>query len=296
MLKTGTCSWKYDSWTGLVYSPGVKNYLIEYSRKYPTVEIDQWFWSLHGPESVSLPREKDVVGYTESVPDDFRFTIKIPNSITLTHFYSRGKAPLVENPHFLSPELMDAFLKTLDPMKGKLGPLMFQFEYLNKQKMPSQAEFQERFGAFIETIPSGYEYAVEIRNPNYLNKSFFEFLAKQELIPVLIHGYYMPPVYETLAKPFTHSFKKMVIRLHGTDREGIEELTGKKWNQIVLPKNDDLQKVVNAIRILISRETEIYLNVNNHYEGSAPLTIDRINELMREEMNLLPPNESSKNV
>ena len=39
-LRIGTCSWKYDSWRGLVYSDQKSlNYLQEYSQQYNTVEI-----------------------------------------------------------------------------------------------------------------------------------------------------------------------------------------------------------------------------------------------------------------
>jgi uncharacterized protein YecE (DUF72 family) len=42
----GTCSWKYPSWRGLVYSDSGQNYLQEYAQHYSCVEVDQWFWSL----------------------------------------------------------------------------------------------------------------------------------------------------------------------------------------------------------------------------------------------------------
>ena len=55
-LRIGTCSWKFPSWHGLVYSaPQGINYLQEYAAHYNTVEIDQWFWSLFRPDSVRLP-------------------------------------------------------------------------------------------------------------------------------------------------------------------------------------------------------------------------------------------------
>ena len=41
-LRIGTCSWKYDSWQGMVYSqPKPPNYLAEYAARYRTVEIDR---------------------------------------------------------------------------------------------------------------------------------------------------------------------------------------------------------------------------------------------------------------
>jgi len=42
-LYTGTCSWNYDSWVGLVYSHKCRTsteYLQEYCLKYRTAEVD----------------------------------------------------------------------------------------------------------------------------------------------------------------------------------------------------------------------------------------------------------------
>ena len=76
-VRIGTCSWKFPSWEGLIYSAadGI-NYLSEYAQKYDTVEVDQWFWSLFGEDNIGLPKPSDVVAYRDSVSDDFRFTIK----------------------------------------------------------------------------------------------------------------------------------------------------------------------------------------------------------------------------
>jgi uncharacterized protein YecE (DUF72 family) len=142
-IRIGTCSWKYDSWQGLVYPRGKEiNYLKEYSTHFSTVEIDQWFWSLFKGDTVVLPKAEVVKEYARSVPPGFTFSIKVPNSITLTHHYNKKKnAPLVPNPHFLSTELMEKFLQTLEPLGDHIGPVMFQFEYLNKNKMTSLGPF-----------------------------------------------------------------------------------------------------------------------------------------------------------
>src|SRR4030042_167497 len=100
-LKIGTCSWKYESWAGIVYS---------------------------GSAGVNFLKD-----------------------------YSKDKSkPLEPNPHFLSEDLFLEFLRRLEPMKSHLGPLMFQFEYLNRQKMASQAEFLNRLGGFFSKCPGGY--------------------------------------------------------------------------------------------------------------------------------------------
>jgi uncharacterized protein YecE (DUF72 family) len=283
-LRIGTCSWKFPSWHGLVYSaPNGINYLEEYARHYDTVEIDQWFWSLFGKDSIKLPTPADVERYRRSVSDDFRFTVKVPNSVTLTHFYNKARTgPLVPNPSFLSPALFQTFLTLLDPLQDVLGPLMFQFEYLNKQKMPSQSRFQELFEAFLQQLPTSYQYAVETRNGNYLNASYFEFLNRNGLAPVLLQGYWMPPVTDVFQKWRSLILQQevVVIRLHGPDRKGIEEVTGKQWDQIVAPQDEELAAIADTIGDLLDRGIDVYLNVNNHYEGSAPLTIERIRQLL----------------
>ncbi|RMG64044.1 MAG: DUF72 domain-containing protein [Calditrichaeota bacterium] len=283
-LRIGTCSWKYDSWRGLIYSSRKPiNYLQEYARHFNTVEIDQWFWSLFGTDKVSLPRPAVVAEYLASVPADFKFTIKIPNSITLTHFYRKQKSePLQPNPYFFSPKLFAQFLQRIAPMKPQLGPLMFQFEYLNKQKMPSLAEFLRRMEAFLGQIDRSYPYAVEIRNPNYLKQEYFQFLKDQGLRVVLMQGYYMPSIVDIYRKFSQWLEGTVVIRLHGGDRQEIEEKSGGHWNQIYEPRDVELEEVARMIDELLARGVHVYVNVNNHYEGSAPLTIRRLAERLKQ--------------
>ena len=88
MLRIGTCSWKYDSWKGLIYPDKDEfNFLSEYSKHFNTVEVDQWFWSLFEPKKAVLPKDSDVKSYTKSVPIilslqlKFRTALHSPTSI-----------------------------------------------------------------------------------------------------------------------------------------------------------------------------------------------------------------------
>jgi len=280
-IHIGTCSWKYDSWTEIVYSkPKPLNYLQEYSRRYSTVEVDQWFWSLFSGDKAAMPKPSVVKEYSESVPDDFIFGIKVPNSITLTHHYKKGKTdPLILNPHYLSVSLMRKFMESLEPITKNIGPLMFQFEYLNKQKMPGGLQqFIDQFGQFAEQLPAGHKYFIELRNSNYLTSKYYDFLNSQGLHHVFLHGYYMPPIFEIYKKHREQIQNAVVIRLHGPDRKGIEEKTNSDWSQIVSPKDEDIKSLVNMLSDLESRNMESFVFVNNHFEGSAPRTITRIQE------------------
>ena len=276
-IKIGTCSWKYDSWKGLVYSDNVgKDYLREYAQHYNLVEVDQWFWSLFG-DKVVMPKPDVIAEYVASVPKDFRFSIKVPNAITLTHQYS--KSLLESNPHFLSNDLMDDFLHLLSPMSKQINSLIFQFEYLNKQKMPNQMVFQEQLQEFCQKLPSKFHYCIETRNQNYLNNRYFEFLEVTKLSHVFLQGYWMPSIFQVYGHFKKYIKNHTVIRLHGPDRKGIEQQTQNEWNAIVDPKDGELHNLRNMINDLLAREVKVTLNINNHYEGSAPMTIDRFVKL-----------------
>lgn len=281
-LRIGTASWKYPSWHGLVYSaPKGIDYLAEYAARYDTVEVDQWFWSLFGSDKVRLPDPRDVESYRAAVPDTFRMSVKVPNAITLTHFYRKAKSdPLVPNPWFLSHDLFERFLAAIEPLRDVLGPLMFQFEYLNRRKVASQAAFEDAFGEFVEELPEGYSYALETRNANYLGDSLFDLMERLGLAPVLLQGYYMPSIVDLFAswRARLERFQLVVLRLHGPDRKAIEREAGKKWDRIVAPKDDELSGIATMVGDLLHAGVEVYVNVNNHYEGSAPLTIERIQE------------------
>jgi uncharacterized protein YecE (DUF72 family) len=214
--------------------------------------------------------------YNNSTPDDFKFSIKVPNSITLTHPYKSKEI----NKNFLSVDLFEAFLDSIDEIKPKVGMLMFQFEYLNKTKMNSQMDFQIKLEEFFSQLNRDWNYGIEIRNPNYLNDIWFTFLNNHNIAHVFLQGYYMPRIYETFEKFSSYFMNGSVIRLHGFDRKGIELKTNKIWNEIVDPQ-DDLAKIIEMIKLLLDSKIDLYLNVNNHFEGSAPLTIDKIKSLLK---------------
>jgi uncharacterized protein YecE (DUF72 family) len=278
-LRIGTCSWKYDAWRGLVYSDKPANYLQEYAQRYDCVEVDQWFWSLYGPQKVVLPNPKVVKEYAAAVPDTFRFAVKLPNALTMTHFHQTQKTDaLVPNPHFLSVDLLNRTLERLAPLGTKLGPLMFQFGYLNRQKMASQAEFLDRLKAFVTQLPPGYTWCLEPRNPNYLNDRYFAFLREHSLAHVWLQGYYMPPIFGLYEKFADRLTDNVVIRLHGPDREGMEERSGQDWSKLIERRDADLDALAKMLQDVKVRRRNVWAFVNNHFEGSAPLTIDRIRE------------------
>jgi uncharacterized protein YecE (DUF72 family) len=149
--------------------------------------------------------------------------------------------------------------------------------------MPSREIFCDRFRTFISRAPREFRYAVETRNPNYLSPPFFAFLKDSGCGYVYLEGYYMPPIGQVFDrfKPETAPFS--IIRLHGGDRVEIEAETGSIWNKIVNPHPDAIRAAVRITRHNTRSKTLTYVNLNNHFEGSAPLTIERFLEALSEE-------------
>ncbi len=288
-LRIGTSSWKYNSWKGLIYDPDKtyrpEDYLPDYTRSLNSVEVDQWFYSLF-PAGVKLPEPATVRSYARSVPKGFAFSVKAPNALTLTHYHAPQaggeRGPLGSpNPGFLSLDLLRRFLDRLAPLGPKLGPVMFQFEYLNRQKMPSVREFWDRFGEFIDRAPRGFRYALETRNPNYLTPEFFRRLSDLGLGYVGLEGYYLPHLPDVFSrlKPRLKGF--CVLRLHGGSGEDMDRRASAKWNAITAPKGTLLRGVAQIVRSNIKRKVLTYVNISNHLEGSAPLTVKRFLEAFK---------------
>jgi uncharacterized protein YecE (DUF72 family) len=172
------------------------------------------------------------------------------------------------------------FLESLAALVPKIGLFIFQFEYLNKDKMPSKSRFMDSLGAFLASLPGDMPYAVEIRNPRWMDGSWFKLLQGQGAAPVLLQGYWMDDIAALIDQHHAGLGPAVCIRLHGEDREGMEERTGSDWSSIIRPKDDELLRISGAVARLLGAGTKAFVNVNNHYEGSAPLTIQKLGRLL----------------
>jgi len=56
--------------------------------------------------------------------------------------------------------------------------------------------------------------------------------------------------------------------------------TGGNWNQVIAPKPKGLEAAARIVQENQSREVLTFVNINNHFEGSAPLTVERFLEAL----------------
>jgi len=258
-IHLGTSSFTAEGWEGAFYPEGCKpaDYLAFYATQFGTVEIDSTFYRIPSP---SMVRRWQTV-----TPKDFIFAAKVPQIITHEKILKDAAAELKQ------------FLSVMDLLGDKLGPLLFQFPYFNKKAFAKPEEFLARLISFLDALPRGYRFAVEIRNKNFLIPAFVDALRKRQLALTLVDHPWMPFVSELFQKfdPITADFT--YIRWLG-DRYAIEKQT-KVWDKVIVDRTRALSEWAKACKLVQRRGVSIFAYANNHFAGFAPATIRQFAEI-----------------
>lgn len=260
-LWMGTSSWSSGDWVGPFYPEGTesRDMLRLYATRFRTVELDASFYR--------TPSRDQTAHWARSVPNGFLLSAKVPQ--TITH-----EKMLVD-----VQEELSAFLGAMDVLGEKLGVLVFQFPYFNKQAFKTSDPFLARLEAFLPTLPRGYRFALEIRNKAWVTPRFLDLLRKREVAYVLIDHPWMHPVRQLMEKHDVVTSKFSYVRWLG-DRHKIEETT-KEWGRLVVDRSREMKEWVPAVRRLLERGIDVFAYFNNHYAGHAPGSIALFEETWR---------------
>ncbi len=92
----------------------------------------------------------------------------------------------------------------------------------------------------------------------------------------------MPPASDVFEKFGAASIttRSAIIRLFGADRQGKEKRTCKHRTEIVDPRDKIIADISELGKKLIPKKFDDYANFNNHLEGSAPLSIQKVLEAL----------------
>jgi uncharacterized protein YecE (DUF72 family) len=174
---------------------------------------------------------------------------------------------------------MTEFLTVMDALGEKLGPLLLQFGYFNRNSFVGVNDFLARLVPFLKKLPKGHRFAVEIRNKNWLVPQFVEALRERGVALALIDQSWIPrpaqwfETFDPIIADFTY------VRLLG-DRKGIEQKV-KVWNSVIVDRSSELKEWAD---ILGKAKISIYVYANNHYAGFGPATVEMFRELMRKQV------------
>ena len=148
MIYVGTCGFSYKEWIGPFYPRTAKpSAMLEfYARKFAAVEIDS---SAYG-----VPSQRSVASMVARTPVTFRFTFKLPQ--TVTHPADPNSLVVHDDVKLLLESVQPAI------ERGKLGGLLAQFPNGFKPEGNREA-YLRRVLDVLESVP----VAIEFRNERW---------------------------------------------------------------------------------------------------------------------------------
>jgi uncharacterized protein YecE (DUF72 family) len=288
----GTSSWKYDGWLGSIYSEGryqtrgnfskakfEDTCLTEYAATFPSVCGDFAFYQ--------FPTEQYWAKLFEATPSGFLFGFKVPEDITVTVWpkHARyGRRAGQQNEHFLNAEAFEQFFTSrLDPYRDRVAVLIFEFGTFNKSTFPKPGDFIARLDPFLATLPKGFRYAIEIRNPDYLAPDYFKVLASHNTAHVFSAWTRMPVLGQQaqLSDAYTADFA-VARALLSKGRSYEQAVKSFEPYQLIQETNEGARDGLREIaERSLKQKTPAFLFVNNRLEGNAPSTIEAVADAIR---------------
>lgn len=258
-LYLGTSSWSSTDWVGPFYSARLRpqQFIEAYARRFRSVEIDSTFYN--------IPARAVAARWKEKTPPGFIFAAKVPRVITHVKVLQDCHAEL------------STFLKTMEALEDKLGPLLLQFPYFNKNAFASRGQFEKLLRPFLRSLPKEFQFALEIRNKNWIAWDFLELLREHSISFALVAQLWMPRI-DTLAKALDLVTGDFCYARFIGDRKGIESKT-QKWDKIVEDKTEEMTIWSNELKKIVDRGVRTFAFFNNHYAGFAPGSVKLFEDL-----------------
>lgn len=244
-LWLGSAGWSYDDWEGAFYPHGTTSRarLTYYASQFRSVEIDSTFYG--------IPTLSAVQGWRERTPDDFVFAAKFPRSVT-------HEAGLVD-----CADDAIAFVERMTELGDKLGPLLIQLP-------PSyDVGHMRHLAAFLEGLPDGLAYAVEVRHASWLTEAFADLLTKWNVALCLTCS-------GRLQRFWRVTSRFVYIRWLG--RQNVLE----RFDHEQIDRSEELDWWVPRIHHFIDYGGAVFGYVNNNYGGHSPATLRRLADRLSE--------------
>ena len=254
----GCSGWSYaDSfekggWVNVFYPDAETKKLPYYAQFFNTAEMDATFY-----EKFYMYMTKDTfTAMTRATPDKFQFSIKVPETVTHDKRLDVSKGAMA---------LLDEFLEKISPLRStiKLGAVLIQLPPSFSVK-----EFQNT-EEFLDRLPSGYEYAIEFRNPSWNTEGPWEMLKHYGIAAVMTDS----PEHDNLQflsqaiVTANHSF----IRWHGRQI---------KPRHNYLYSREELKPWVDKVRQLSNETAAVRGYFNNHYGARAVVNAIEFKEML----------------
>lgn len=273
----GPSSWSFPGWEGLVYdgkyseSRLAREGLAAVAR-HPLIRgvgIDRTHYS-------PVPAHELAV-YADQVPDGFRFLVKAHEAVTLETFPGHpryGAQRGQRNPRFLDPgyaaEL--AVAPAVEGLGAKLGAVLFQFAPQDLGPVP---RFLAQLRTFLEALPKGPVYAIELRNRELLTPDYAALLAATGAVHCLNAHPRMPALRRQQELTGAGGSGMLVVRWLLAPGDSYETAAARyaPFDRLAAPDPAIRGAIAGAVRQALLAGVPALVTLNNKAEGSAPRSI-----------------------
>jgi uncharacterized protein YecE (DUF72 family) len=242
-ISLGCAGWDYKDWVGAFYPKPLEryNHLEYYSNFFDIIEINSTFYN--------VPNKTTVTNWYNKVPANFRFIVKVWQKIT----HNLNDSDL--------DYLISQFFSQLSPLQEKVIAYLLQF--------PPWFKFTEKhltqLKILTNELPQNQNYVIELRDNSWF---------REEIVSEIIDGTniilgttYMPGI----EAYYLSNQNSYYIRLIG-DREL------NVFDRIQRNQEESVNDLLRNLQIIkkMPNVFEIFIIVNNHFQGNAPESINNL--------------------
>ncbi|AKU99943.1 hypothetical protein AKJ09_06607 [Labilithrix luteola] len=297
-IRFGTSSWSFPGWGGIVFAGKptqdalARRGLTAYAQNplLRTVGLDR---SYYGPlredelaqYAAQLDRAKEITAKSGQDLPPFRMVSKVWEEITTAVFPSHlryGARAGTKNPTFLDAsrflsEVLEPYRRAFLPY---VGPFVFELTPMPRGAIDERT-LVARIDAFLGKLPTGFQWAFELRNEELLGQRWFDMLAANGVAHVFTYWTAMPAIRAQLAHPRSIGARFVITRLMlpPYTRYETKKAEFAPFDKVVAPQPEMRDDVIKLLEEAIERGCEdVYVLVNNKAEGSSPLTVRALAE------------------
>ncbi len=254
-IRLGACGWSFERWRGGFYPAELpeEKWLEFYAHYFSAVEVDSTF---SGP-----PKEPTVQRWVESTPASFRFACKLPREIThACRLRDCGSD-------------FNAFLRAVEPLGSKLHVILVQLppSFAPKEGKPA-------LRSFLEQLPRDFRFAIEFRHAGWHKPQIIHLLEKHRVCWVWADT---SPLNQRNLAPFElwpNTADFLYVRLLGdyTTKYGVAGEQVHEYGKLLWKREAALDSWAVKIERHLQESRSVWTFVNDHFEGFAPETCQRL--------------------
>ncbi|MDQ6860447.1 MAG: DUF72 domain-containing protein [Verrucomicrobiota bacterium] len=265
-VRLGTCAWVHNEWRDSFYPADLPDELWfeHYARYFPAVELDSTFYAAPPPDAV--------LRWAESTPASFRFTCKLPCSIT----HACGLRDCTAE--------FNAFLRAMDPLGAKLQVILIQLPPTFSPKEGGKSALE----SFLGQLPRDFRFAIDFRHPGWHRPQVVHLLERNRVCWAWCDT---SPLNERNLAPFAfwpNTTDFLYVRLLGdiTTRYDGDGQRLHTYGRLIWKREAAIESWALKIDRHVKEARSVWVFVNNHYEGYAPETCQRLAEKLGYELPL----------